>query len=267
MWDYLAAGAHSELVGQYVKFWNQSIVKRSTDEDVPVLLDSLHKRLPDLRAVIERHYLDHLSVKLLARGLHACGDELQTSRLYDWLSAGSFRGWEGFRFPDESIGEVRTWLEQRPKVQKAILLEGLLRCPYNDEFIFCADAVCHSLYGSTLPPDLGLWSLERAVGLVETDPHVSEYLLQLAVQSHDRRTNNKGLSRSVLVERTRGYGSLEGRLAVLLDPPISVATVERRLRMEKYGEEDKRRRDQWVDYVHSNADALRWTPLLRQHEG
>lgn len=257
VWDYLSAGAHSELVGQHVRFWDQIIVKRSTDADVSVLLDSLHERLPALRSALERNFLDRLPVRLLARGLRARGDELETARLYDWLSAGSFRGWEGFRFPDESIGEVRSWLEQRPDVQKAILLEGLLRCPDTEDFILRADLVWSSLFGSTLPPGFGPWSLDRSVALVDTAPHVSRNLLQLAVQAHGRQDRSGGLSHSVLVERTRGYEALEKWLSVLLDPPVSAESTERRLRMEKYRDEDQRRRDQWVDYIRSNADALR----------
>ena len=257
VWDYLAARAHSELVGQYVRFWNQSILKRSTDEDVSVLLDSLHERLPALRPALERHYLDNLPTKLLARGLQACGDELEVARLYNWLSAGSFRGWEGFRFPDESVGEVRTWLEQRPDMQKSILLEGLLRCQDTDYFILCADDVWNCLYGSALPPDFGPWSLDRSVSLVDTAAHVSRYLLQLAFQAYGRQDSDKGLSHAVLVERTRGYEPLERQLAALLDPPVSAEFEERRLRIEKYRDEDRRRREQWVDHLRSNADALR----------
>ena len=257
VWDYLATGAQSELVGQYFRFWNKTIVERSKDEDVSALLDSLQEWLPALRPALERYYLDNLPVKLLARGLRTRGDELDIVSLYNWLSAGSFRGWEGFRFPDESVGEVRTWLEQRPDVQKSILLEGLLRCRDTDNFVLCADTVWQSMYGSALPPDFGLWSLERSVALVETAPRVSEYLLQLAVQSHDRQTINEGLSRSVLVERTCGYEPLERQLRALLDPPVSAELAESRLRIEKYRDEDRRRRAQWVDYVRSNANALR----------
>ena len=257
VWDYLAAGARSGLVGRFVVFWDRNVVNRSTDEDVCLLLDGLRKRLPDLRSALELHRLDRLPPKLLARGLKAHGDRIDTRRLYYWLSAGSFRGWEGFRFPDESIGEVRIWLEHRPDVQKAVFLEGLLLCQGTDDFMLCAVAVWHSMYGSTFPPDFGLWSLDRSVALVETAPCVSEFLLQLAVESHNEQTYNEGLSRSVLVERTRGYGPLERRLAVLLDPPVSVESAERRQRIEKYREADQRRRNQWVDSIRSNAGALR----------
>ena len=257
VWDYLAAGARSELVGRYVVFWERSVVNRSTDEDVYMLLDGLRKRLPDLRSALELHRLDRLPSKLLARGLKAHGDKIDTRRLYYWLSADSFPGWEGFRFPDESIGEVRTWLEQRPDIQKTVFLEGLLLGQGTDDFRLCAAAVWHSMYGSTFPPAFGLWSLDRSVALVETAPRVSEFLLQLAVESHNEQTYNEGLSRSVLVERTRGYQPLERQLAVLLNPAVSAESAELHARIEKYSEENQRRVDEWVDYVRSNADVLR----------
>ena len=257
VWDYLAAGARSELIGRYAVFWDRSVVNRSTDEGVYLLLDGLCKRLPDLRSALEFHRLDRLPSRLLARGLEVHGDEIDTRRLYHWLSAGSFRGWEGFRFPDESIGEVRSWLEQRPDIQKAVFLEGLLLCQDADNFMLCAVAVRDSMYGSTFPPDFGLWSLDRAIALVETAPLVSEVLLQLAVESHNEQTHSEGLSRSVLVERTCGYQPLERQLAVLLNHAVSAEVAELHARIEKYSEESQREVDEWVDYVRSNADALR----------
>ncbi len=257
VWDYLAAGAHSELIGRYVRFWDHVVVKRSADEDVAVLLDNLHRRLPSLRPALEDHFLDSLPSRLLARGLVAYGDTIDIGRLYCWLSAGSFRGLEGFRFRDESIGEVRTWLEQRPAIQKSVLLEGLLQCQDSDDFMLCAFTVWHSMYGSAFAPDFGLWSLDRSVALVETAPHVSEFLLKLAVESSNEQTYNEGLSHSVLVEWTRSYRPLERQLASLLNPTVSTESAELHARLEKYSEEDQRRRDEWVDYVRSNASALR----------
>ena len=257
VWEYLDETGRSELVGQYIQFWERDLLHQSSDDDVAKLLDHLYERLPGLRPAFEHYYLDRLPARLLARGLHAHGDKLDSARLSNWLGAGSFRDWEGIRLTDESIGEVRTWLEQRPEVQKTILLQGLLRCQEDDDFFHSVMVVWNSLHGSALPPDFGLWSLERSVALVETAPQVSDHLLQLAVQSHDRRTNNKGLSRSVLVEGTRGKEPMERRLAFLLDPPVSAESSERRIGIAKYREEDKHRRDQWVDNVRSNVDALR----------
>ena len=257
VWGYLAAGARTELVGRYVVFWDRIVLDRSSDKDACVLLDGLQEWLPSLRPALEHHHLDLLPSRLLARALRAYGDTIATERLHCWLSAGSFRGLEGFRFHDESIGEVRTWLEERPGIQKSVFLEGLLQCQDKDEFMLCAVRVMHSLYGSVLPPDFGLWSLNRSVALMETAPRVSEFLLQLAVQSLNEQTYGEGLSRSILLERTRGHQRLESRLDVLLNPTVPAKSAELHASIEKYSEEDRRRREEWVDYVRSNTDALR----------
>ena len=260
VWDYLGEWDDTRLTGRYRIFWIRGLPKRSSDDDVAELLDHLQERLPGLRSALESRRLDHLPMKLLARGLQAHGDELDTARLYNWLSAGAFRRWEGPRRihdSDESIVEVRIWLERRPNIQKAAFLEGLARCPDGDDFWMCASSVWSSLHGSTLPPDFGLWTLERAIQLLETNPRLSEFLLQSAVRLHNEQIGNQGLTRSALVERIRGYELLENQLANLLDPPIHPGELEWRRKVEKYDEEDKRRKDQWIDYVRTNADALR----------
>ena len=260
VWDYLSEQGETRLIGRYQIFWDRGLLQRSSDDEVAELLDYLDERLPGLRSALESRRLDQVPIKLLARGLQARGDQLETARLYNWLSAGAFRDWEGPRHAyesEESMKQVRTWLEQRPEVQKAVLMEGVIRCQDSDDFRLCSSSVWSSLHGSTLPPDLGLWSLERAVQLVETNPRLSEFFLQSAVRLHNEQIGNQGLTRSALVERIRGYELLENQLANLLDPPIHPGELEWRRKVEKYDEEDKRRKDQWIDYVRTNADALR----------
>ena len=196
--------------------------------------------MPSLRPALERFDLDRLPIKLLVRGIQTQGDELDTARLYNWLSVGTFRGWEGIRFPDESNDQVRSWLEERPNVQKALLLEGLRRCPDSDEFMFCSSSVWYSLYESAFPADFGLWCLENAVSLADTLPRVSEYLLQFAVTPPNQQADTKNLSRSVLIERTRGHKNLERQLSVMLNPPVIPESAKVRSEIE-IREEDKRR--------------------------
>jgi len=67
---------------------------------------------------------------------------------------------------------VRSWLEHRPDVQKAIILEGLARCSKSDEFWLQALKVEELLYGTDLPPDFGAWCRRQA--LEATDARVAE---------------------------------------------------------------------------------------------
>ena len=260
VWDYLKEEGGHYFIGRYLSFWDRGLLDRSSDDEVADLLDHLHERLPGLRSSLEGSGAFELPMKLLARGLKVHGEDLETTRLYNWLRVGAYRSWEGPISTDESdgsIGQVRAWLERRPEIQKAVVVEGLIRCPDNGSFVPCSSSVWNVLHGSTLPPDFGLWSLKRAIELVETYPRVSECLLQHAVYLLKRRTNDRGLTRAVLAERTRGHEILEKHLANLLDPPIHVAELKRDQRIEKYHEEDKRREDQWIEFVRSNACALR----------
>ena len=260
VWDYLGKQGDTRLIGRYQSFWDRSLLRRSSDGQVAELLDYLQERLPGLQSALESRFLDHLPIKLLARGLQAHGDELDTARLYNWLSAGAFRGWEGPRRlhkSDEAIVEVRTWLEERPNLQKAVIREGLVRCADSDDFWLCASSLWSSLHGSTLPPDFGLWTLECAVEFLKTKPQLSDFFFQSAVRLHNEGIGNHGLTRSVLVERVRGHELLEKQLANLLDPPIHPAEMQRRQEIETHDEEDKLRQEEWIDFIRANVDALR----------
>ena len=260
VWDYLNEKGDRLFQTMYQSFWEHILPNTLEDDHVPELLDHLHERLPGLRSALEASGAFELPMKLLARGLKVHGEDLETTRLYNWLRVGAYRGWEGpdsADESDESIGQVRSWLERRPEVQKAVVKEGLLRCADDSSFVPCASSVWNSLHGSTLPPDFGLWSLERAIDFAETHPQVSMFLLRHAVHSSKKRANDQGLSRTVMIQRIRGHQVLETQLADFLDPPISPEVAEWGREVERGQEEDKRKRKLWINYVRSNADALR----------
>ena len=257
VWDYLGEQGDTSLIGRYLVFWDRGLLKRSSDAEVAEVLDHLHRRLPGLRSALESRMLDELPMKLLARGLHAYGDELETGGLYNWLSAGAFRGRQGPRFADESIGQVRSWLERRPEIQKDVLFEGLIRCPDDARFSLCSSSVWSSLHGSTPSADFGLWCLNRAVEFVEKHPPVSKWLLRETVYSLMRRVYDQGLSLTVVTERTRGHGILVRWLADLLDQLIGDPPEEVRRTAENFREQDRSRREHWIGHVRCKSDDLR----------
>ena len=234
------------------------------------LLDSLTERLPRLRPALDARHLNGLPLKLLARGLEARGDEIETVRLYDWLSVGSSwnRDPEASWYGDESIHHIRSWLEQRPEVQKKVIAEGLKRCPQSDEFRFQAFEVQKRLYGAKPPSDFGLWCLKQAVAMADTKPWVAEHLLELALAHTTDRSGNEGLSLELLQEHAQRNERLKTSLARLLSPrsiPPNYLKEDRRDR--EYVEERRRQR---LDYVRSNEAALREnraTPVLLYQMG
>ena len=261
VWDYLSETRNQELFfGMYWGFLRLGLLQKSSDDQVAELLDSLNERLSGLRPALESSRpLEHLPMKLLAHGLKAHGDELDTERLYNWLDVGFAGNPNGFLSSDEEgIQEIRLWLEQRPEVQKAVFMEGLARCPESDEFSGHVSNVRKHLYGADRPADFGLWCLKQAVAMADTKPHVAELLLVWAVQAHTDPSINKDLSLDVLKEHTRKNERLNSRLTKLLSPPsIPPTPPELPENRKKYTEERKQQEEQWLEYVLSNETALR----------
>ena len=149
VWDYLSEEGNPELIGRHLQFWDTELIEKSSDEQVVELIDNLQQQLPRLQSVLDGRDLDDLPLKLLARGLKAHGDQLNTERLYDWLDVGFSENHDGFwDRAKEAISEIRSWLEQCPKVQKAIFLEGLSRCSESDEFRWQPSNIYKHLYGA-----------------------------------------------------------------------------------------------------------------------
>ncbi|MYD21490.1 MAG: hypothetical protein F4X04_04575, partial [Holophagales bacterium] len=239
VWDYFTDQGDPDFIGRYTMFWEIDLLEAS-DELVAELLDHLHERLPDLQPVLDVRRLNDLPLKLLACGLKTYGDQLDTEHLYDWLSVRSERMRNSL--DDQAIQEIRSWLEQRPDVQKAVCIEGLSRCPESDEFRRHAFKVQNCLYGASPPADFGLWCLKQADALANTKPLVAEYLLG--------RAFNEDLSREVLQEYTQRNETLKVYLDRLLD------SIAKATEFEEQWQQQEQQQEQWLSPIRSNKDAL-----------
>ena len=256
--DYAFAARNAKSIGEDIGFWLTGLLQKSSDEQVAELLDSLKKRLPRLRPVLDARLLHDPPLQLLVRGLEAHGDELDTKCLYDWLDVGLAEHGGLLGSGQEAISMVRLWLEQRPEVQKDVILEGLLRCPESDEFRWCAFNAGNRLYGANLSADTGLWCLKQAVAMVGTRPRIAKYLLEYAVQARNNPDLNEGLSLDILQEHTRKSETLRAYLDLLLAPrPISSREQERQKRDKKYAEDKRQEKEKLLTYVRSSEAALR----------
>ena len=249
VWDCLSEKGNPDFFGSYWRFWYTELTEKSSDEEVGELLDHLHERLPDLQPVLDVRHLNKLPLKLLARGLKAHGDQLDTEHLYDWLSVRSERMRNSLN--DQAIQEIRPWLERRPKIHKAIFMEGLSRCPESDELRRHAIKVQNCLYGASSPPDFGPWCLKQADALADTKPLIAEYLF--------RRAFKEGLSLEVLQEHTQGNETLKAYLDRLLDSSAEETESEEQWQQEEqqWEQERQQQEEKWLAYIRSNKDALR----------
>ena len=217
IWDYLRESARHVGGGMYDQFWRYDLLEQSSDDQVAELLDSLVERLPGLYIAIKSRQAGDLVLELLLKGLVTHGDTISIERLYDWLGIGSSDFEHLVRDLGNSRSDIRAWLQQRPEVYKAIILEGLNRDDDSDDFWSHAFNVERRLYHTTRPADYGLWSLNQAVALADTKPRVAEYFWEQAIDAHRYQRNNEGLSLELLEQHARKNDTLAARLERLLN--------------------------------------------------
>ena len=254
VWRYLAATEDLAVLGSSWRFWSTQIPDESSDDEVVALLDSLQRRFCDLRPALQtREDARETPTKLLARALDVRGDAIDIRRLHDWLSVGGVGSRDGLRECYKSVRDIRQWLEDRPEVQKAVLLEGLSRCTASDDFWRQAFDVRNFLYGARRPPDYGIWCLMQAVFLADTRLKAAEYLLLEAFQAHKDRDGNEGLSLDVIEAQVGKNEKLKPGWDWVQHSSSSPADTEER---NRYAEEQQKREEEPLAQVRSNLEAL-----------
>ena len=250
VWAYLSESAAS-FFGRYFTFWRSHLVAAAQDAELADHLDLLVARRDDLRAALRSRGLDELPAQLLARGLEAHGERLETRRLYDWLGVGP--RWEVKRAVDRRI---RDWLTRHPKIQKLILVEGLERCAKSEDGDLgrCALDVERRLYGADWPPDFGLWCLERAEEA--TDRRVAGYFLDKVRRALDSRVGDEGLTHDHVIERTRDHPLLARLFAEKIARVLDVEGLEIHHGLAQAERERERKHGEWLGHVRAHETAL-----------
>ena len=254
---YLAAQGRPDDCIEYLESLGGSLLQQLTSSNLGVLLDHLYGLMPELEDELWAQYPNVAPVRILVRALHTLGDEQEPARLYDWLSVATYITWDDRRIMDPAFDEVRTWLEQRPSVQKAVLLEGLSRFPDDDNFERCAHQVPARLHHSDVPSDFRSWCLYTAVEWADRHRGVADYLLKYAVYLGEAQSTEEWITPRVLIEHTRGHPALERNLAKLLETPDSRVPAEQADIAEITRIENERQQEQWVENVRTNVNLLR----------
>ena len=259
VWDYLTEAADYDMVDSYWywQFWMKTLLAKASDRDIPDLLDSLAPQIMNLEPAFDSIHRSELPVALLERGLRLHGDLIARERVYQWLGAGA-RMLDHLRGdPPNIILRIRAWLEQRPEIQKDVVLRGLKSCR-DDHQVHYADFMNRKrLFEARLPADFGLWCLKQAVALAKTKPQVARHLFREVYRIYSADEPGEGLSAEVLREYAQQHECLENLLAALESPPLpSQEGAEWQRRQAKYLEEHQRRRREWREWIRSNEGAL-----------
>ena len=255
VWDYLTEPRNRNFSGHYWHFCNIDILRRSSDRDVAVLLDQLAERPSDARPALASHSADLLPLHLLARGLEAFGDDLATDHLYGWLRATTLPTWRSTDPDADSPSRIREWLERRPHIQKAVILEGLRQCPDSDDFYPEAFAVWEALHDSELPSGFGSWCLSQAIQLEPVHTRAAEDLLWRAFRESSEQGDG---DLELLKESVRGRPALERRLSALEVGAAKdeLAAVRDSVETQEAEEQRASAHEKDIAYIRSNAEAL-----------
>ncbi|MDE0206238.1 MAG: hypothetical protein OXP66_09460, partial [Candidatus Tectomicrobia bacterium] len=247
VWSHFSKQMNAEPIGRLSWLWD--IVDESSDREVAELLDVLHQRLAELRPVLDIHHVEHLALKLLSRGLKAHGDQLDTARLYDWLGVCRPAGGS-----TQARYDVSDWLHERPGLQKALILEGLDRCPDSDDFESQASHVYDGLHYAELPADFAHWCLDQAVAKARTEPRAAKHLFAQAFYKRN--------AHELPLDRLREHASKDEGLRVAYDHLVDRQSWMREQdlkhvqSMETYAEEERQREEAWLAHVRSQEEEL-----------
>ena len=259
VWRYALSRNRPVLGGRFWRFWQSTLEERSSNQHVVELLDAFHEDYARLISEREEPPFEDLPLRLLVRGLEALGEQLEPSRLYNWLSA--VARCRLISRTEEHERRVRAWLEARPEIQKAVYLEWLTTRSRDDPLGFWhGDA----LHWSKLPSDFGLWCLDQAFAISDTDPAVSKELLSEAHRSLRNPERSEGLTLDVLFERTRGRRALAEWLDGLTQQSASEPSAaddphlkELEALREQARTDQRQRRAEWSELIRSRETELR----------
>ncbi len=231
------------------RFWHIDLLARSTDKDVANLLDSLAARGSTMKsALIDRHLQD-LPIEILARGIEAWGDQLRIERLIAWLSVDMFP--ERRLSSREPAGRIRRWLEQRPRIQKAVVQ----KCVRDFSGGVAYRRVRELLYGSRFPPDFGRWCLDQATSCDSGE--AIDYYLRNACTAVAGQEYDRGLSLEIIIERSGLNERLRRHLAPCLRCDLRPEDFDAQRSERGHRIETERLRRAFVDDVRAHVDALR----------
>ena len=256
VWDYLLDISSRSIVNQHRLFWDYRFLERTTDEHIVDLIESFVDKIETIVPTLRRHYLEDVSFELLERALRVAGDTIDKETLYDWLANGSPR-WRYSR-QDSSLQEIRKWLEDRPQVQKEIILEGFSRSTEDDNLGSTEYTARRRLYGTALPRDMGHYCLDQSTHYVKSKPWVAEHLLEMAFIAWRFQEEDDGLSVEVLQNAVQGNEILTLKLDELLSRPVvdSQETEEDHEYAQILAERQCQEAE-WIDHVRANERGLR----------
>ncbi len=255
VFDYLHAPTMPNYTGSYSYFWYHTLSENSSDEDIRTLLDQLVARSDTWESGVDINSSRYtwMATGLLAKGLEAHGESIDPACLYQWLGVGLKHEFSRHGEKD-AIRRIKSWMEDRPEIQKSVLCAGERECQGIESFHFCMRDVRARLDPANLPADYGLWCLQRLPCLSEDT--LAKYMLEEAVNAVKNQHGDQGLSLDLIEEVAGRNEKHQSWLEDLLVPPVDGRHWDRQQKERKHKMDDRKERDEWIRYIKSHQASL-----------
>ncbi len=252
VFDHLHAPTNLNYSGWYGWFWSNTLLKKSSEEDIYKLLDQLASRTDDERSSL----YDRMRTGLLTRGLEVHGESIDAARLYQWLGVGLDRDGYCWRVREYPINPIQNWLSMHPEIQKSIICVGERHCrgSEDEDFGTCFRHMKDRLYQARPPADYGLWCLQRMSSL--PDDELARNMLLEAVDSIINECGNEGLSLERIEETVAGNEKHKTWLNEYLFRSLDEEHWRRQERKRHNTDRRNQEKNEWVDHVISQESAL-----------
>ena len=129
---------------------------------------------------------------------------------------------------------IRSWLEQHPDIQKAVIREGLKRHSNSSVHEIYLD-FDERLYGSEVPRDFGIWCLNETDTMATASSSAEQYLLEQAILAQKKQVGSEGLSLAVLEEHAKTNETL---LKIMVPPTSERAPYRPKLKGRNQTEDE-----------------------------
>lgn len=125
IFSFLHPRKAENLIGHYHMFWAEKLLRSTSVERLPYLMDRLASFLETASDKLRRYAIDSVAGRVLPLALRTAGTIVAPDRLYRWLHSVVNRyGMSEIRGTE--AGEIANWLELHPQVQKSLYAHAVM---------------------------------------------------------------------------------------------------------------------------------------------
>jgi hypothetical protein len=275
IFNYLHSEKDDRVVGGYEMFWSYGLAKAARTDDLPLLLDELAQRRPELRNSQDKFRTNRMAGELLVRGLDVYGDNIDDEQLYTWLGVGLDEHRHA-RLEGEYVRRISDWFAVRPERYKAVIEYGATRCIADENLWYCMNRSVMRLYASTAPADIGMWYLNKAA--VEQHTELANFYFTRSVHLLIEQGGQSDLTLPALEfleSWVAAYPKFESWLEPFITRSIGDWQQEHAINDRKWKTERQKHKSELIRFYRQHITAIRdgsaypqiYYDLARAHEG